>query len=397
MTVELTASHDACQASAYVALNDTTIWLQPRRITQRTSSASHSRTLLRLTASIGMGAFLTFATASAAKAPSGSLEDPGNLQILDQDFPSPTAMPAVLRSAIAVSQLTTQIVSIEPAPVRLTGGYDPLQIIVPAEPVETADLQAQIIASKAPLIGELTSPIEKLLQDDKICIQFEEHCVPRWLVDTILRAADAAGVDPVYMMALADKESSFAPSAKAGTSSATGLFQFIAGTWLQVIQEFGSRHGMTAEAAAIRSVDGQLTVIDQAMREHILGLRNNAYVAALMAAEMTKRDRNLIESRIGRSISRSEFYFAHFFGVDSASRFMRLVDNRPKQSAQRVFPAAAKANRTLFFKKAGRKTRQLTISEVYDKIDAMIDRRLGVYEDVASLVFVKEKTSDSNI
>ena len=59
-------------------------------------------------------------------------------------------------------------------------------------------------------------------------MQFDDMRVPRWIVETILRAAEATGVDPVYMMALADKESSFIPANKASTSSAEGLFQFIA-------------------------------------------------------------------------------------------------------------------------------------------------------------------------
>ena len=116
------------------------------------------------------------------------------------------------------------------------------------------------------------------------------------------------------------------------------------------------------------------------MREHILGLRRNAYVSALMAAEMMKRDTATIEAKLGRKISRSEFYLSHFFGVDSASKFMRLVDDKPKQSAPAAFPAAAKANKSLFFTKAGRKTRQLTVAEVYEKIDDMIDTRLDRYE-----------------
>ena len=105
-----------------------------------------------------------------------------------------------------------------------------------------------------------------------------------------------------------------------------------------------------------------------------------------MAAEMLKRDRASVERRIGRSISRSEFYLAHFLGVDSASRFMSLLDEKPKQSAPRVFPAAARANRTLFFAKQGRKTRHLTVAEVYDKLDTMIDQRIDRYEDVKVIV-----------
>jgi hypothetical protein len=103
-----------------------------------------------------------------------------------------------------------------------------------------------------------------------------------------------------------------------------------------------------------------------------------------MAGEMMKRDRARIERRLGRSISRSEFYLAHFFGVDSASKFMSLVDDKPKKSAPREFPAAAKANKSLFFAKNGRKTRHLTVAEVYGKIDEMIDKRLTRYEDVAT-------------
>jgi hypothetical protein len=104
-----------------------------------------------------------------------------------------------------------------------------------------------------------------------------------------------------------------------------------------------------------------------------------------MAAEMLKRDRARIEQRLGRPITRSEFYLAHFFGVESASRFMSLLDGKPKQKAPRFFPAAARANRALFFTKEGRKVRQLTVAEVYDKLDGMIDQRLDRYEDVRQI------------
>ena len=33
--------------------------------------------------------------------------------------------------------------------------------------------------------------------------------IPRWLAETVIKAAQVTGVDPVFVMALADKESSF--------------------------------------------------------------------------------------------------------------------------------------------------------------------------------------------
>ncbi len=215
--------------------------------------------------------------------------------------------------------------------------------------------------------------------------------VPVWIVDTILRASKLTGADPVYMMALADKESSFLPGNKASTSSAVGLFQFISSTWLEAVKSFGPMHGLIAEAEAITGSGARIDVADATMRQHILGLRRNPYVSALMAAEMMKRDKAKIEAKLGRQLSRSEFYLSHFFGVDSASRFIALVDDTPKKGARDAFPAAAKSNKSLFFTKDGKKTRQLSVAEVYDKIDDMIDKRLNRYEAVSALA-----TADSS-
>src|SRR5215218_3206304 len=76
---------------------------------------------------------------------------------------------------------------------------------------------------------------------------FEKMRVPRWLAETVVRAAQVTGVDPAYMMALADKESSLLPHNKAQTSSAEGLFQFVEGTWLEVLRRYGPKHGYAAE------------------------------------------------------------------------------------------------------------------------------------------------------
>ncbi|MXQ13998.1 transglycosylase SLT domain-containing protein [Microvirga makkahensis] len=268
---------------------------------------------------------------------------------------------------------------------------DPLEALVPAEPAQTlsyAQLQELFITSMP-----LTNPpaAEGDAEDDIDVtpveyVEFEEMRVPRWIVDTILRASEITGADPVYMMALADKESSFLPGNKASTSSAVGLFQFITSTWLYAVHSFGPKYGLLMEASSIEKKGGKLSVPDEAKREHILGLRRNPYISALMAAEMMQRDKAKIEARLGRKLSRSEFYLSHFFGVDSASKFIALVDDTPKKSAKSVFPRAAKSNKSLFYAKDGKKTRQLSVSEVYGKIDTMIDKRLNRYEDVSSRV-----------
>ncbi|AWN50157.1 hypothetical protein DK419_20860 [Methylobacterium terrae] len=186
-------------------------------------------------------------------------------------------------------------------------------------------------------------------------------------------------------MALADKESSFQPSVRAGTSSAEGLFQFLTGTWLELVRSFGAKHGFSAEADLVEKRGGTLVVLKEADRRRVLALRRDPYAASLMAGEMMKRDRSRVEQRLGRDLTTTECYFAHFLGAASAGKFMELTAEKPHQPAQASFRAAAKANRSLFFRREGRKVRSLTVAEVYDRLDGMIDQRLDLYQPVAAI------------
>lgn len=412
MTDRMTASHDACDR------DDAILWLQPQSALNQSNSNSRSAEKFRhLTASLGLGALLTFGSAGAAVGPaSASPVDTQDIRLPQVDVPS--VEPLVIEGTapanveitlpepvppLAVAELEAPV---DEAPTPsiadiVLPGIDlvaeaPILIPSPAEePAEYAaaspddfadtDVEPDFFETVSTPMTYVKTKDPRPAADPNELLQFDDMRVPRWIVETILRASEVTGVDPVYMMALADKESSFIPSNKASTSSAEGLFQFISSTWLEAVRSFGARHGLEAEAQAIQGPQGQLSIADDTMREHVLGLRRDPYLSALMAAEMTKRDRSKIERRLGRRINRSEFYLAHFFGVDSASKFMSLLDDKPKQSGARVFPAAARANKALFFAKAGRKTRQLSVAEVYDKIDDMIDKRLDRYENVTAL------------
>jgi hypothetical protein len=360
MQIALTALYRACQSSVLRHKDNTFARLQARAL-QSLSTFCPQRALLNIVASAGLGACVA---ASLWVAPA---------------------------LAATPQKHAVRPFAIKSQPVAQKNEADPLESIVPAEPAEALTytrLQELFITSMP-----LTDPpsAEGDTEDDIDVtpveyVDFEEMRVPRWIVDTILRASEITGADPVYMMALADKESSFLPGNKASTSSAVGLFQFITSTWLEAVRSFGPKHGLIMEASSIEKQDGRLSVPDEAKREHILGLRRNPYISALMAAEMMQRDKAKIEARLGRKLSRSEFYLSHFFGVDSASKFIALVDDKPKKSAKSVFPKAAKSNKSLFYAKDGKKTRQLSVSEVYGKIDTMIDKRLDRYEDVSSRV-----------
>jgi Transglycosylase SLT domain len=161
----------------------------------------------------------------------------------------------------------------------------------------------------------------------------------------IARAAQATGVDFNYLLAQAKLESSLDPSAKAGTSSAAGLYQFTSGTWLSTLDRHGAEHGLGWAGAAISG--GRIT--DPAMRAQIMALRYDADASALMAGELAADNRAELATALGREPDAAELYLGHFLGVAGASTFLTALANDPTQSAARLMPQAAAANRNVFY------------------------------------------------
>jgi hypothetical protein len=213
-------------------------------------------------------------------------------------------------------------------------------------------------------------------------LQFGPMRIRRDLVETVVRAARDTETDPTLLMSIADKESSFAPSVKASTSSATGLFQFIEATWLRVVRDFGPQHGLEREAGLIEGPDDKPVVSDTAARQRILALRNDPYLSAALAAEMLKHDTAQISSRIGRDLTGGETYLAHFLGPSDAEKFITKVVKEPKYAAPRLLPKPARANRSIFFAAAHRRARSLSVADVHSKFEAMMGLRTERYRDV---------------
>lgn len=170
----------------------------------------------------------------------------------------------------------------------------------------------------------------------------------------IARAAKATGADFAFLLKTAAKESNFNPAARARTSSAAGMFQFIEQTWLTMVERYGARHGLGEAAALIeRGRNGQATVRDADLRKQILDLRYDPDLSARLAAEFAQENARYMESRIGRTPNAGELYAAHFLGAQGAVELVRAVERTPDSSAARLFPAAAAANRSVFFDKSG--------------------------------------------
>ncbi len=241
--------------------------------------------------------------------------------------------------------------------------------------------------SEPPADNPLASPEEP--RDPNEILRFGSRQVKRWLIDTLLSAARTVDSDPALLMAIAEKESSFSPTAKARTSSAEGLFQFIDSTWLMVVRAFGAKHGLAAEAAAITvDSDGDLSVADGAMRARILRLRRDPRLAAIMAAEMLKRDSERIARRVGRSLSSGEVYLAHFLGPVDAERFLAKVGDEPNAVAAKLLPRPARANRPIFFASRRRRAKSLSVAEVHRKFEEMMQARVERFRDAEQVASV---------
>ncbi len=174
---------------------------------------------------------------------------------------------------------------------------------------------------------------------------------PQGVVNAIKTASAKTGVSFSYLMEKAAAESNFNPTAKAKTSSATGLFQFIDSTWMDMIHKFGAKYGIDTNQS----------------KQSLLELRKDPDVCSLMAAEFAECNKEHLQQKLGGNIGDTELYFAHFMGAGGAGTFLSQLKKNPAATAADLFPKEARANRGVFYDRQTGTAK--TLQQVYDFFD----------------------------
>jgi len=158
------------------------------------------------------------------------------------------------------------------------------------------------------------------------------------------------GVSATFLTVMAQKESSFGKNTVAATSSARGSFQFIEGTWLDMVATYGDRYGIDTGAS----------------RGELLALRDDDQLSAFMAMHYAEENKAVLEDAFpSREISDGDLYLAHFLGPMQAAMFIGEMERDPDLLAADLLPQQAKANRPIFYGQGG-KIRSL--EEVYQRL-----------------------------
>ena len=204
------------------------------------------------------------------------------------------------------------------------------------------------------------------------------HGAASQIAGAIRDAARSTGASFEYLLTTARIESNLNPVAQAATSTAKGLYQFIDQTWLATMKQAGPALGLTQYANAIVQMpDGSYAVPDAAARAAIMKLRSDPEVSAKMAGVFTRSNEAKLAASIGRPPSEAELYIAHFLGPEGAAKLITAAASQPQSNAAAMFPAAAAANRMIFYNNDGQ---PLGASTVYQKLT-------GRYDVARALVF----------
>lgn len=135
--------------------------------------------------------------------------------------------------------------------------------------------------------------------------------------DTIIAAAKVVGVDPGLLAGMAAQESGFQPGIRAKGSSATGLFQFLDGTWKQMLKQYGPKYNIPAGTPA-----------------------TNGAANAILGAQYVKDNIEALR-KVTNNVQPGDAYLAHFLGLGGARKALKAGDNASFAS---LFPQAARAN-----------------------------------------------------
>ena len=171
------------------------------------------------------------------------------------------------------------------------------------------------------------------------------------VTSAIKTASAKTGVSFSYLMEKAAAESNFNPTIKAKTSSATGLFQFIESTWMNMVKKHGAKYGINTDQS----------------RANLLNLRKDPEIASFMAAEFAQENKKFLNQTYKGEIGNTELYFAHFMGAGGASAFLNQLKKNPLSIGADLFTKEARANKGVFYDRQTGHPR--TLQEIYDFFD----------------------------
>jgi LysM repeat protein len=146
--------------------------------------------------------------------------------------------------------------------------------------------------------------------------------------EAILEASNRTGMAPQTVAAIIDAEASkvggvWQANAKAGTSSATGLTQFLSGTWIGEATRSGSL--LNQEAKALGLVDERNQVVD---RSALLAARNDPRLSVLAGGDYARHNLSALRAsgHIPADASPAAIakyaYIAHHEGLGGARGFL---------------------------------------------------------------------------
>ena len=201
--------------------------------------------------------------------------------------------------------------------------------------------------------------------------------IPADVIGSVRKASDATGVNFAYLMAQAARESSFRPDVSSSKSSASGLFQFIQGTWLQLMKKHGAKYGYGDLAAQIRLKQGGGYVVDNAKAmNRIMALRKNPELSSMMAAEYARGNKMYLEKVLGREVAPADLYIAHFLGPGGAAQLLKAHQEDGARNAAELFPKAAQSNKTIFYHSGGEAR---TVAALYEHLEDHVEEPIRRY------------------
>lgn len=216
---------------------------------------------------------------------------------------------------------------------------------VPPPPTEEVDIQAQGTYDSGS--SSNTNPDGTINDAGCNVGASDTHSISTDVYNAIMNACTKTGADPATMLAFGDMESGFQPGISAKTSSATGLYQFVASTWQAMVTKYGARYNVG------------------------FGQINDATANALMGGQFLCDNVAILKSKGISNPTPGQCYIVHFAGSGGGPAMILAAQKTPDADATTLFPSAAGANRSIF---AGK-----SISQVVATLSAKADAKAKAY------------------